>query len=252
MLDISSVGGKKLDDYNTRVTFLDEFRIIFYVRNHDGYFAGFVLFNTLLQQGRPGSSLRFHAPPIYHKSAPSAYFDRHLPLPLRAFDHHGPLIIDPTQAIHVICFSRSGRGHYVVLAFRVQALIERACSLSTNTDIFWHEWQGGSVALVVPDPGNSSVLVQGLHVITVTPHVVYRRYGAQLCLRIFDFGLRACGSFSGIVKCDESVRAAWDKDGRIVFLEESEDLEEDKIESLGNGIFFYLVSHLCSRNTRVD
>jgi len=246
------MGGKKLDDYNTRATFLDEFRIIFYVRNHDGYFAGFILFNTLLQQGRPGSSLRFHAPPIYYKPAPSAYFDRRLPLPLRPFDQHGPLIIDPTQAIHVMCFSRSGRDYYVVLAYRVQALIERACSLSTDTDIFWHEWQGGSVALVVPDRGNSSVLVQGLHVIAVRPHVVYGRYEDQLCLHIFDFGLRACGSFSGVVRGDESVRAAWDKDGRIVFLEGSENLEGHQIESLGNGIFFYLVSDLCSWNTCVD
>ena len=245
VLNISSLGGIKLTNHRMRIAFVDEFRMMLSIRN-DGTFTEFILFDTLLPQDHPRNLRRAHPPLIYRDWLS-------LVIGLRntswgAFDRHGPLIVDPTQAIHVVDFFRRGSGDHATLAFRTQTLIEQVCSPSTGTDIPWSEWGRDSVALEFPvfdDSDIPNTLVQGHHLITVEKCVVPSNDQRQLRLRIFDFSLRACETLSDIGEGGESVRVVRYEDGRDLFLEGSEDLKEYELDSLDNGIFFHLVSDFC-------
>jgi hypothetical protein len=159
--------------------------------------------------------------------------------------------MDPSPSIRpkrstLLSFFHSDSRRHVTLAFRTQVLIEQACSLSTDSEIPWDEWGRGSVALEAPNPGRLHTLVQGLHVITVKKCAAPGSHREQLCLRSFDFSLRACGTLSDIGEGGEAVRAARHEDGRDLFLEGSENLDDWELYSLGDSVFFYPVSCLCS------
>jgi hypothetical protein len=243
VLDISSVDGRDLVECDLRATFLDEFRIMFSIADRTGDHNELVLFDTLLPQDHPRNLRRVCPPLIYHDWVP---FVGVRETSWGALNQHGSLITDPTQAIRVVDFHHDDRHRHARLAFRTQALIERACSPSTDRDIPWDEWGRGSVALEVSISGGLRTLVQGLCVITVKQCAVPGSHRSQLRLCIFDFRLRACGTLSDIGEGGESVRAARHGDRRDLFLEGSEEMDESFFETLGDGIFFYPVSHLCS------
>ena len=234
-----------------RIAFVDEFRMMLSIRNY-GAFTGFILFDTLLPQDHPMNLRRAHPPLIYCDWGSRVTGLRNTSW--GAFDRHGPLIVDPTQAIHVVDFFRNGSSDHATLAFRTQALIEQVFSPNTDADIPWGEWGRGSVALEFPVSNFSNIpraLVQGHHVIMVEKCVVPGSDKRQLRLRIFDFSLRACETLSDIREGGESVRAARYEDGRDLFLEGSEHLEASGFDSLDNGIFFLPVRGFCSWGMRV-
>jgi hypothetical protein len=199
-----------------------------------------VLFDTALPQDHPRNLRRVCLPLVYRDWVP---FVDDRETPWGALEKHRSLIIDPTQAIRVVHFRHGDRHRYVKLAFRTQALIEQACSPSTDRDIPWDEWGRGSVVLDVPISGVLSVLAQGARVITMEHCTVPGSHRSQFRFRTFDFSLRACGTLSDIGEGSESVRVARHEDGRDLLLGGSEDLG---VDSMGDGIFFYPVSRLCS------
>ena len=236
----------------TRIAFLDGFRIMFFTRGYNGAVTEPFLFDTLLPQDHPRNFRRVHLP-LTRDRVPITTALRNAPW--EVLNRHEPLAIDPTQAIHVEDFLLRGDSpRNVILAFRTQALIEKAYSPSTDTDIPWDEWGMGSVVLEFPSfdvPDVPCTLVQGLHVIAVQQCDVPGSDRGQLRLRIFDFSLRACEALSDVWEGGGSVRPVRYEDGRDLLLEGSENLETYGLDSLDNGVFFHLVSDLCNWRTRI-
>jgi hypothetical protein len=243
VLDISSVNGKQLVECDVRVTFLDEFRMIFSAVCRTEAHDELVLVDTALPQDHPRNLRRVCLPLMCHDWAP---FVDDRETSLGALDKHRSLIVDPTQAIRTMHFRHDDRHRYIRLFFRTQALIEQACSPSTDRDIPWDEWGRGSVILEVPISAGSYTLVQGPRVIAVEQCAVPGSHRIELRLRTFDFRLRACGTLSDIGEGGESVRVARHEHGRDLLLEGTEEIDEYLFDSLGDGIFFYPVSRLCS------
>ena len=247
--------GEELDQTSTSIAFLDEFRmIVSAAADYTGTFHELVLFNTLIPQDDPKSSRYVRPPPMYDDWVHLVHTFYNTSWGV--LNQYGPLIVDPTQEIHVVKFYCEESRRRVILAFRTQALIEQACSLSTDTDILWDpdvRWDGwgkSSVALEIPDDV-LYILVQGLHVITVEVCVIPGSDRESLRFRTFDFSLWACGALSNVGDGGGFMWATWDGDGREVFLEGSENLDSSEFDSLGNGIFFHPVSHICNRKTHV-
>ena len=228
---------------SSKVTFLDESRLMFLApgrRTRD--LAELVLFNTLLPQDYPRSLHRFRFPPGYHGW--SLVPDRDISWGAQNTDE--PFIVDPTQAIRVVELY-SGETRRFLLVLRTQALIERACSMSTGTHIPWDEW--GSATMVMEVPTHClSIMVQGAHVIAMKGRATGGGESDNINLRTFDFSLRGCGTLrSG---GDGPERAVWDEGGRDLSVEGGDSMHRLGFRPLGcRGSFLYMVGRLCCWNT---
>ena len=196
------------------------------------------VFNTLIRQACSGSSRRLSFPSgCYEEDDVLLRVDQDRCLGTSNGD--GPLITDPTQAILVIEFL-APQWRCILLAVRVQALIESICSTCTDGPIPWGDWGRGAVFMVTPRfSPDSPIYVHGTHVMVGAP----LRQRDRVSIRTFDFGRRG-----------RSVLPLWDEeDGgderRALFEGGQEFMLEgvmwwSNIRSLGDGQLFGPVSYL--------
>lgn len=205
----------------------------------------FTLFNTLI----PGSrSVRFCMPPRYRDWGPSMHVDGDRCL--GTLNGDGPLVTDPAQAILVVRLVHQ-EGQTVFIIARIQALIKHACSVNTDSFVPWDEWRRGAVVMVAPSHisrRNSCPFVRGVHVIFVKPSAPqneHGEYGLHFYLHILDFSRRACGVLPLRDDGDGAERTALFEDGRDFLVQENDQTIEQRLDSLGNGNFMFLVSNFC-------
>jgi len=236
VLDIA--GGSELLGDETGIIFLDEFQVMVSTPDNTGNAPRFSVFNTLVPQNNSRNPRHFLVPSKYRTWFP--YMNASHSTPSGTLDRDGPLIIDPTQAVLAVeLFSREEPWAIFLVVLRTQALIEHACSVSTDTDIPWDEWGSKVMNIEIPADGdNAHVIVQGVHVIVVK-HDAVPGDGVRKCLRlrIFDFNRQGYGALREGCAAGPT---AWYEGGRDVFLEGSEYVTEDELCSLGDGSFFYL------------
>ena len=190
------------------------------------------------------NSLRFGLPQQYRDKNISICVDEDRSLGTPNGD--GPLITDLTQAIIVVEF---GSTFYrdVLLAVRIQDLIERVCSTCADVSVPWAEWRKGTVIVEgLPSGCGSWIYVHGTHLVVLT---MPNRDGwwSYHHIRTFDFGRHGCGV---LPLWDEEgggvARKASFFDGRELELRMTRGVHLEgcgAMGSLGNGIFFQ-VGHL--------
>jgi len=201
--------------------------------------SGFTLANTLVSQDHPSHFRRFQVPTKYRNWIPLASTD--CVMPFGTLDQDEPFVVDPTQAF-IILQLFGGVTDCVFIILRTQALIEHTCSMST--DIPWEEWGRDAIVMETPT-SDSTIYVQGVHVIEEQMRKVPGSdvHTNHMSIRVFDFSKRGCSTL-----CDEdgeTLRAAWYKGGRELFLEGSQNVGIPEFGSLGDGVFYSLVSRLC-------
>jgi len=231
----------RLVGLGTKITFLDEFRLMVSTSDHDGGLAELVLFNTLLPQDDQGNLRRFDIPLRYRGRFSSVITDRDG----SPGTQDGSLITDPAQAILVVDLCDGDEPHHFSLVFRTQALVARACSMSLDTCIPWDEWKRDAVIMEVP-AHDSHIFIHGVHVIVVKKRA---QNADNLQLRTFDFSWRGCRALWG--KGGRARRRRMDlyEGGRDFILEGTENVSEWGLNSLGNGAFYSLVSFTCCWKT---
>jgi len=189
VLNVSTNDGSTLIKWDSRATFLDEFRLLVTSYANATCAPELVVFDTLTPQDHPGGFQRFGLPLRYwhHNHRIHADCDR----PLGKTTRGGPLVVDPTQAVVVMVLTqRIDPGPHVLLTVRTNILIQRACSVHTLPCIPWEEWGEDSVATEIPlNRTEFSTFVLGTHVLVV---VRLSRVVPNYCLYTFDFSRRGC------------------------------------------------------------
>ena len=229
----------RLVGLGTKVTFLDEFRMMVSTSNHDGL-AELVLFNTFLPQDHPRNLRRFDIPLRYRGRFSSVITDCDGPLGTQ----DGSLITDPAQAILVVDLCDGDEPHHLSLVLRIQTLVARACSMSSDTCIPWDEWKRDAVIMEMP-VYDSHIFTHGVHVIVVGKRAHVGDDADHLWLRTFDFSLRGCRALQA--KGGRAGRRRTDvyESGRDFTLEGTVGVSDWGLNSLGNGAFYSLVSCTC-------
>jgi len=244
VLELSSMDDSQSVRRSTKVTFLDEFRLMVLTPDYNGL-AELVLFNTLLPQDHPRNLRRFRIPPRYRKQFPFVITDHD-----RSFGtQDGSLITDPAQSILVVGVCDSEEPHHFYLVLRTQALITRACSMSSDTCIPWDEWERDAVIMEMP-AHDSHILLQGVHVIAVKRRAHIGEDTGHLRFCIFDFSLRGCSTLWNKGGRARSRRTDFYEGGRDLILEGTGRVSDRGLNSLGNGAFYSLVSCTCRRKTQ--
>ena len=202
---------------------------------------GLVLINTLASQVRQRTFRLFCLPARYRDWDTSASID--YSMSFGTPDQDTPFIVDPTQAFIVLQFQGGEKQTRVCIVLRTQTLIEHACSVGTNTYIPWEEWGGDVIVMEMPT-FSPTIYIQGVHVVGVERRRVSGDVNMNhMCLRIFNFS-----KWGHSTLCDEggeAVRETWYEDGRELLLEGNGNVSRLGLGSLGNGIFYSLVSCLC-------
>jgi len=240
VLDLPPTDGSTPITGDTRVTFLDEYRVMVLTSKRVSDVPEFVLFDTLVPSGHPVTSKRFRTPPRYHGWYSAVFLDDDWSSGI--LDRDRPFTTDPTQAVFVVKLVNPQRPH-VLLVVRIQPLIEYICSASTETCVPWREWGRDVVVMRVPWRYAPYPLVHGTNMIVVkkstTPGIDRYHYN----LSIFDFSRRG---WSLLLPCDDDGgvgwRAAFER-GRNLLLQGSQEMDKRRFHSLGDGRFMCLVSH---------
>ena len=231
MLSLSYAHGE-FPPCDVAAAFLDEFRLMIYTPKHTVIPPEFTLFDTSVSQDHPTNFRRFQVPLRYHNCSPSVTTDTCIGL--GTLNQDESLLVDPTQALILLKLSSEDVSTSVLIALRVQALVEQACLTGADTHIPWRELEGDAV---VVEPSTSSVnfFVHGVHVIGETSRSVFFDGDALVRFRVFDFSRRGCSTL-------ETVGAAWCEGGRGFPLEWRGTITRGALCSLGNGTFYGLVS----------
>ena len=75
-----------------------------------------------------------------------------------------PFVVDPTQAFIILQLFGEVPIRVFTVVLRTQALIEHACSESTDIYIPWEDWERDAIVMEMPTFG-SVIYVQGVRVI---------------------------------------------------------------------------------------
>jgi len=223
----------------TRVTFLDEFRMMVFAPD----VPEFTLFDTHVPPGHPVNSRRFRIPLRYRNWFPSVHVDsdRCLGTP----DREVPLTTDPTQAVLVVKLTDLSR-RCVLLIVRIQTLIEHECSMDLDACVPWDVWRRGVAVMEVPIShrgGPTSLVVQGVHVILAKMYTLPGTNGHHPRLRVFDFSQRGWGTLPPWDEIDRAERRVLFEDGRDLFLRGDDDsvMGEWGFNTLGDDNFMHQV-----------
>ena len=247
MLDLSSTEGHTFGGPNTRVIFLDEFRMMVLAPNITPL-PEFTLFDTLVPRNHPVGSRRFRLPPKYRGWLPIVYVDSDRCFETLARDR--PLTTDPTQAVFVMKLAIPSQPR-VLLIVRIQPLIDHVDSMSTDACVSWDEWGRSAVVMEVPEGASVDrgpyLLVQGVHVTWVMMFVTPGVDGCphpHLCT--FDFGRRGWSTLPLRDEGNGTERGVSFEDGRhFLLLQGNPEMSGLGLDSLGDGRLMYLVSRSC-------
>ena len=224
---------------SSRLTFLDEFRIIasrYYRSTSTSYL---VVFDTRIPQNRPEGFQRFGLPSRYRCGPVNVRVDCNRPLGIVIREE--PFTADPAQAVFVVELGLliGEQETHVLLVVRTNTLIGR-----TSSYVPWEEWGGGSLVAEIP-LGRKKVVafVHGARVVVVMIRV--RKY-----CRLYTFDLSKRGRHAlplGVKKRGVFERMFALGDGRDVLLEGIRRVGTDleNMSLLGNGTVVYpnSVSH---------
>jgi len=238
VLNVSTNDGSTLIKWDSRATFLDDFRLLVTSYANATGAPELVVFDTLTPQDHPGGFRRFGLPLRYRNHSPRIHADCDRPLGITT--RGGPLVVDPTQAVLVVELTqRIDPGPHVLLTVRTDVLIQHACSVCTVPCIPWEEWGKDAVATEIAlDRIEFSTFVLGTHVL-----VVVRASGdvPNYSLYTFDFSRRGCralplwgGEGGGIER-----RSVFGDARKLVF-EGHPGMSPGELLLLGNGILVYL------------
>jgi len=235
-------------DRNPRVIFLDEYRMVVLAPQTTKDVPKFTLFDTLVPRGHLINQRRFHVPLKYHDWIPSVHVDGDRCL--GTLDRNRPLTTDPTQAVLVVKLAKS-HAPPVLLVVRIQTLIERVCSTTTDACVPWDVWGRGAAVMEFPMRGSARdgpyPLVQGAHVILVkvydTPVADGSGFHLYPILYTFDFSRRGCSLLPLWDEGGGTERRVLFNDGQQFVLQGNEWIVEWEFNPLGDGGFMYLVSH---------
>lgn len=202
------------------VIFLDEFRIMLTTRDANTGSTQCIVFNTLIPQDQPMSSLRLSLPPLYDTDR-NARIHVDQDRSLGTLDRDGPIIADPTQAILVVRLTRHYHGD-ILFVVPIQPLIERVCSARTGTHIPWSEWGRGAVIMQNPQSRYGfDVCIHGTRLVLL--EMPYRLVRSPR-IRTFDFSRRA-----------RNALPLWDQGGGTVKKASFSDGSEFVLEATGTG-----------------
>lgn len=237
VLNLSSDEKSEFIVLNSTFIFLDEFRMAFTPRELN--IAGLVVFNTLIPQGCPGYLQLLEFPPDLHSQLVHIHVDRDRHMGTHNRDEI--LIADPAQAVLAMEPWRN-RTSLVLLVIRMQALIERTCSIRADLRVPWDEWGRDAVSIEAQErPGCVfSTLVHGARVV-----VVQTQLGSQSNeVRTFNFCQRSSLPLQeggGVTK-----RRALFEDGVCSNFRSGLDPDSLRVQplSLSDGSLFYVVSCL--------
>jgi len=228
---------------STKVTFLDEFRLMVSTPDRNGL-AELVLFNTLLPQDHPRNLRRLYIPLRYRGRFSSVITDCYG----SPGTQDGSLITDPAQAILVVDAYDDDESHHISLILRTRTLVTRACSMNSDTCIPWDEWGRDAVIMEIP-AYDLQILIQGVHVVVVRRRTPTGDDTGHLRLRTFDFSLRGCSTLWRKGGRARQRRADFYEGGWDFILEGTGDMSNWGLKSLGNGTFYSLVSFTCRWKT---
>lgn len=171
----------------TRVTFLDEFRIV--VLSDKQRTVGLVVFNTIIPQYHPGILRRLALP---HETF-AIIVDRDRPLGIMDVDE--PLITDPTQAILVVEPVNNLDPPVVVT---MQALVGQTHPTCADSLIPWNEWGRDAVImeiLLLVHYSRLQTFVHDAQVVVAFTCSDSWDFPAYCCgVQTFDFSRRGCSS----------------------------------------------------------
>ena len=224
---------------NSPLIFLDEFRMAVTPCGYE--VAGLIVFNTLIPQGYPGYLQQLEFPTDLHIRLDHIYGDHHQHLEIQNKDKI--LIADPAQAVLAMEFRRP-QAPPVMLVMRMQALIERMCSVRTDPHVPWSEWGRDAVMIEVQiDTGYMpSTFVHGAQVMVVQSLDLddYQYHK----VRTFDFSKRSTLPLRG--EAGVIGRRALFEDGLSSSFQSGGGLYLNVVDlfSLSDGSLFYLVSCL--------
>lgn len=131
-----------------QVAFLDEFCVVMTCYNNFPIGLELLVCNTHVPRDHPGNFRRFKLPSKYRDRNARLYL--HHDRSFGAANKDRPLLVDPTQAIFIMELLFSPPKPAILLALRIQPLIELACSMRTDVEVLWDEWGKGSVAMEFP------------------------------------------------------------------------------------------------------
>ena len=243
VLDLPSTDGSTPITSSTRVTFLDEFRIVVLTPEDISGVLGFTLFDTLVPRDHPVDSMRFGLPPRYHNWLPIVCvdYDRCFGAP----DRGRPFTTDPTQAIIVVKLDGPD-GSCVFLIVRTQTLIEHVRLVGADAWIPWNVWGRNTVVMEIPQSedadGSPYPTVQGVRVVLMKRSAFPGVHGYRLQLCAFGFGPRGWNTLPLRDEGDGPERRARFEDGQDLLFRGERELVEWGFDSLGDGRFLHLVS----------
>ena len=223
-----------------RVLFLDEFRIMVLTHEAGTDAPKLTVFDTYVPQDNRGNSRRFNFSQKHQGAHILIHVDPNRYLGGRTRDE--PLVADPTQLILVLEV-RKPDGRFILLAVRIQALVEGIYPICPNDNVPWEEWGRGTVILEVPLPSlELPIYVHGTHLVVVDTSECGRR---ENLLRVFDFRRRECSTLPHWDEGGGTGRRILFGDGREFVLEDGGyGLSKGGMRSLSDGNFVNLVSHL--------
>jgi len=241
MLNLSANGSVVVRE-DTRVIFLDEFRIVVFVPD----VPEFTLFDTCVPPGHPVNSRRFCFPLRYHDWFFSVHVDTDRCL--GTLDQDRPLVTDPAQAVLLLKLASQGYEGHVLLIVRIHTLIEHVRSMNPSACVSWEVWGRGVAVMdfqILRSDGSRYLLVQGVRVILAKMCTLPGATGYHPSLRIFDFGQRGWGTLPPWEEANGAERRVSFENGRDFLLGGSGDslMNEWGFNKLGEGNFMYLVSH---------
>lgn len=222
-----------------QVAFLDEFRIIMTSYNDFPIGLELLVCNTHVPQDHPRNLRPFRFPSKYRNRNACLYL--HHDRSIGTANKDGPLLIDPTQAIFIIELPLSPPRPGVLLALRVQPLIELACLMHTDAVIPWDQWGRDSVAMEIPMTLFSRIHTSAIHGARL---LVTRGIGHEderRSLHVFDFSRKGSAALPFSAGGDRIQRRALFEHGRSCTFKGAGRIEPQGPQSIGDSLVFHIV-----------
>ena len=164
-------------------------------------------------------------------------------LVLGGVNRDGHLVVDPNQAILILSLFPSVLELQIFLILRTQPLIERTCSIRTDTEIPWDEWGRGAVVMKIPVRIGTLAIIHGTRVLVI--YDTFRDPGSHYRVHVFDVSRRGSATLP-LLDGNEggTERRAIFEDGRSCEFEAGDGMSLWDLQPLGDTIPLSVVSLL--------